>query len=292
LATVDKSDAVPRGESPAFSRLEAVENGSGPGGVGAHFELPFDAAIFDMDGVVTKTAAVNSVAWKRMFDEFLQVRAASHNEPFHEFTHARDYLGYVDGRPRDSGVAMFLKSRGIQLTFGTPEDLPDCETVCGLGNRKNAIFNEIIERDGVGLYSSTIVLIRELLQCGIKVGLATSSKNSAVVLNKTGTAQFFATVIDGIESAKLGLKGKPDADIFTTAAATLGVPSARAIVVEDAVSGVQAGARGGFALVVGVARENNAGELRANGADLVVPDLGDTSVAEICRLVRTKRAGS
>ena len=243
-----------------------------------------------MDGVITKTAAVHSMAWKRMFDDYLQIRAARHHEPFNEFAHAPDYLAYVDGRPRYDGVEAFLKSRGIRLPLGTPEDLPGRETVCGLGNRKNAIFNQIIEREGVGLFDSTIALIRELRQRRIKVGLATSSNNSAVILDKTGTTHFFATVVDGTAAAKLGLKGKPEPDIFATAAANLGVPSARAIVVEDAASGVQAGARGGFALVIGIARENNARELRDHGADVVVRDLAETSLEQIDRLVQAKRA--
>jgi beta-phosphoglucomutase family hydrolase len=250
----------------------------------------FDAAIFDMDGVITQTAAVHSLAWKRMFDEYLRARVGKYNEPFNEFTHAHDYLAYVDGRPRYKGVETFLKSRGITLPLGSSEDLPGTETICGLGNRKNAIFNQIIESEGVGLFDSTVALIEEMRQRGIKVGLATSSRNAAVVLNKTGTAHLFATVVDGLVSEKLGLKGKPEPDIFTTASANLGVPGARAIVVEDAVSGVQAGARGGFALVIGVARENNARELRDHGADVVVRDLAEISLQQINRLVLYKRA--
>jgi len=251
----------------------------------------FDAAIFDMDGVITRTAAVHSLAWKRMFDEYLAVRAASHHEPFTEFTHTYDYRTYVDGRPRYHGVAAFLKSRGIELPYGSPEDSPERETICGLGNRKNGHFHRIIESEGVGLYDSTIALIQELQQRGIRIGLATSSKNSVAILDKTHIAHLFSTAVDGVVSEKLGLKGKPEPDIFVTAARSLGVPCARAIVVEDAVSGVQAGARGGFGLVIGVARENNGAELRASGADLVVRDLAETSLEEISRLVRAKRAG-
>lgn len=243
-----------------------------------------------MDGVITQTAAVHSIAWKRMFDEYLRARAARHHEVFKEFTHAGDYLAHVDGRPRYKGVATFLKSRGIHLPLGTLQDHPGAETICGLGNRKNELFNAIIEREGVSLYDSTITLIRDLLAHGIKVGLATSSKNSAVILAKTGTAPLFATVVDGIVSERLGLRGKPEPDIFTTASRNLGVPCDRAIVVEDAVSGVQAGARGGFALTLGVARENNARELRENGADFVVQDLGELNADRISERVRAKRA--
>lgn len=266
---------------------------SAHGGVtGGRPQWDFDAAIFDMDGVITKTVVIHSMAWKGMFDEYLRTREAKDSQPFREFTHAGDYLAHVDGRPRYKGVEAFLKSRGIDLPVGSPEDRPGSETVCGLGNRKDAIFNELLERDGVHLYASTIALIEELLKQGIQVGLATSSRNSAVILHKTRTAHLFATVVDGLVSETLGLKGKPDPDIFTTASANLGVPFARAIVIEDAVSGVQAGARGGFGLVIGVARENNTRELRDNGADLVVRDLAETSVQEINRLVRAKRAGA
>lgn len=245
-----------------------------------------------MDGVLTQTATVHSIAWKRMFDEYLRLRETRDHEAFREFTHAGDYLAYVDGKPRYKGVDAFLKSRGITLPLGTPGDQPGAETVCGLGNRKNTLFNQILESDGVNLYDSTILLIRDLLARGIKVGLATSSRNSALILNRTGTAPLFGTVVDGIVSEKLGLKGKPEPDIFTTAAANLGASCQRSIVVEDAVSGVQAGAKGGFGLVIGIARENNVEELRHNGADLVVCDLGETTIEQIDGLVRAKRTGS
>lgn len=252
----------------------------------------FGAAIFDLDGVVTRTAAVHSLAWKRMFDEYLRARATERGEPFREFTHEHDYLAYVDGRPRYQGVATFLKSRGIALPFGSPDDAPEWETVCGLGNRKNAHFNRIVATEGVGLYDSTVALIGELRARGIAVGLATSSRNSAVILNRTGLASLFGTVVDGLVSEKLGLAGKPAPDIFIAAARGLGVDCAQAIVVEDAVAGVEAGAAGGFGLVIGLARENNEAALRTHGADLVVRDLAETSLEEISRLVRAKRAGT
>jgi beta-phosphoglucomutase family hydrolase len=288
----DQPASITNSSSQAPHDHQHDANSLGHGEADEHSQREFNAAIFDMDGVITKTAAVHSSSWKRMFDEYLHLRSDRHGEPFAEFTHAHDYRTYVDGRPRYQGVEAFLKSRGINLPVGSPEDMPGTETICGLGNRKNVLFNQILETEGVSLFDSTIALIEALLQRGIKVGLATSSKNSEVILKKTGTAHLFATVVDGIVSAKLGLKGKPEPDIFTTAAADLGVPSARAIVVEDAVSGVQAGAKGGFALVIGVARENNARELREHGADLVVTDLQETSIDEINRLVRAKRAGS
>lgn len=243
-----------------------------------------------MDGVVTDTAAVHSAAWKRMFDEYLRRRERRDGEPFREFTHGGDYRAYVDGRPRYQGVAAFLASRRITLPAGTPVDPADCETVCGLGNRKNELFNEIITTSGVRLYDSTLALIHALGAAGIQIGLATSSRNAALILDRTGTAPLFATVVDGVVSERLGLSGKPRPDIFTTAAANLGVPPARAVVLEDAVTGVQAAAAGGFALVIGVAREDNAQELQANGADMVVRDLADVSVEVIDRGVRHKGA--
>lgn len=251
----------------------------------------FDAVIFDMDGVITRTAAVHSRAWKEMFDDYLRRHAAREGGAFREFTHEGDYLRYVDGRPRYQGVEQFLLSRGIVLPHGAAGDASAAETICGLGNRKNELFNAILARDGAGLYDSTIALIAQLRAAGRAVGLATSSRNSALVLEKVGVASLFATVVDGLVSEKLGLKGKPAPDIFTTASANLGVLPARAVVVEDAVSGVQAGAQGGFALVVGVARENNHAELRRAGADVVFTDLAETSLPQLDRLVQVKREG-
>lgn len=250
--------------------------------------LNFDAVIFDMDGVITKTAVVHSLAWKNMFDEYLRLREKEHGEPFREFTHAQDYLAYVDGRPRYKGVEAFLKSRGINIPFGEPNDAPRKETVCGLGNRKNEFFNKVLEEDGVGVYDSTIKLIQELLARGVKVGVATSSKNCVGILATAGLTSLFETRVDGVVSAELGLNGKPEPDIFTTASDNLGVKYHRAIVVEDAVSGVQAGAKGNFGLIIGVAREDNAHELKSNGADFVVEDLSEVNVDELNRLVGLK----
>jgi len=195
----------------------------------------------------------------------------------------------VDGRPRYQGVERFLKSRGINIPFGDANDEPKKETACGLGNRKNEFFNKVLEEDGVGLYDSTIKLIKELLARGVKVGVATSSKNCDVILGKAGIADLFETQVDGVVSAKIGLKGKPEPDIFTTAADNLGVKYSRAIVVEDAVSGVQAGAKGNFGLVLGVAREDNAHELKSNGADVVVEDLSEITIEEMDKFLVEKQ---
>ncbi|GAB4311752.1 MAG: beta-phosphoglucomutase family hydrolase [Bacteroidales bacterium] len=243
--------------------------------------LNFKAVIFDLDGVITRTALVHSAAWKRMFDEFLDEWNKTHSGTQPAFDHERDYLPYVDGKPRYDGVASFLKSRGIDLPWGNPSDSPGEMTVCGLGNRKNEMFNKVLEQDGVELFETTVNLIRELKSSGIKVGVASSSKNCLPVLERAEIADLFETRVDGVVSAELGLSGKPAPDIFTTAAANLGVKPAEGVVVEDAVSGVMAGKEGNFGLVIGIAREENSSELLINGADIVVTDLGEISLKDI-----------
>ena len=235
----------------------------------------FDAVIFDLDGVITKTAIVHSVAWTRMFNDYLKFREKKYKEPFEEFTHEKDYLPFVDGKPRYKGVADFLKSRDIDIPFGEPSDDPEKETVCGLGNRKNNYFNDTLDKDGVEVYETSLTFIKELKAEGIKIGVASSSKNCKRVLDTLGLMSLFETRVDGIVSVSLGLKGKPEPDIFKTACDNLGVSYDRSVVVEDAVSGVQAGAAGGFGLTLGIAREGNVEELRKNGADIVVEDIGE-----------------
>jgi HAD superfamily hydrolase (TIGR01509 family) len=247
----------------------------------------FDAVIFDMDGVITDTASVHAAAWKQTFDSYLRGRGRAFCEPFREFTSA-DYLAYVDGRPRYKGVQAFLNSRGINLDYGTPGDPPGRDTICGLGNQKNSLFNRLLE-DGIKIFDSSIALVRNLRSHGIKVGLATSSRNGAAILSITRTTNLFDTVVDGIVSETLGLKGKPEPDIFTAASDNMRIPYGRAVVVEDAATGVRAGVAGGFALVIGIARSNNAGELYGQGADVVVEDLAETSVDQIDRWIQAKR---
>ena len=233
----------------------------------------FDSVIFDLDGVITKTALVHAHAWKEIFDEFLRKKARQDETSLVEFSYEKDYLTYVDGKPRYKGVESFLQSRNINLPFGSPEDPPEMETVCGLGNRKNIAFNAVLEREGVEVYPSTLALMEELKKAGIPMGVASSSKNCKKVLERIGLLKHFKTRVDGEVSAELGLKGKPEPDIFTVACDNLGVSYARSVVVEDAVSGVQAGRKGNFGLVIGIARENNSEELKMNGADIVVSDL-------------------
>jgi beta-phosphoglucomutase family hydrolase len=233
------------------------------------------AVIFDLDGVITKTALVHSQAWKEVFDGFLMDREKSGGEPFVPFSRDHDYLTYVDGKPRYDGVRSFLESRGIQLPFGDPEDDPEQETICGVGNRKNLAFNEILKRDGVEVYPSTVELIHKLRKEGIRVGVASSSKNCRNILEITDLSPLIETRVDGEVSAELGLKGKPEPDIFTTAADNLGVDYHECVVVEDAISGVEAGRKGNFGLVLGIAREENEEALYRAGADIVVKDIAE-----------------
>ncbi len=241
----------------------------------------FEAVIFDLDGVITRTALVHSHAWKKMFDDYMRQREKEFNEPFKEFTQKDDYLPYVDGKPRYEGVKSFLESRGIKIPFGDPSDGVEMETVCGLGNRKNITFNEVLIREGVSVYESTVQMIHDLKKAGIKVGVASSSKNCEAVLEAAGLMPLIETRVDGVVSAEMGLKGKPEPDIFTTAAANLGVKPHNAIVVEDATSGVAAGKAGNFGLVLGLAREENKNELLINGADIVLDDISETSLEEL-----------
>jgi beta-phosphoglucomutase family hydrolase len=239
------------------------------------YKYSFDAVIFDLDGVITKTALVHSSAWTRMFNDYLKFREKKYAEKHKEFSHEHDYLPFVDGKPRYKGVSDFLASRAIQIPFGAPADSADTETICGLGNRKNEYFNRILENEGVEVYDSTIKLIHELISHEIKIGVASSSANCRKVLERADILNLFQTRVDGEVSAKLGLKGKPEPDIFTTASDNLNVACKRAIVVEDAVSGVQAGRKGGFGFVLGIAREGNGDELLKNGAHKVVSDISE-----------------
>ncbi|NOY50496.1 MAG: beta-phosphoglucomutase family hydrolase [Chlorobi bacterium] len=239
-----------------------------------------DAIIFDLDGVITKTAEVHSRAWKKMFDEFLSQKAGIKGRDFREFT-PQDYLTYVDGKPRYDGVKSFLDSRKIELAFGTPEDSTDKETVCGLGNRKNQAFNDVLKAEGVEVFPSTVALMERLHKEGIKVGVASSSKNCEAVLKAAKLSHLVETRVDGVVSAEMGLNGKPAPDIFTTAAKNLGADISRSVVVEDASSGVAAGKNGNFGLVLGLARENNHQALLINGADIVVDDIAEFDFGQI-----------
>ena len=237
-----------------------------------------DAVIFDLDGVVTQTAKVHAAAWKALFDPYLEKRRAREGRSYEPFDLRTDYREYVDGKPRYDGVRSFLEARGISLPEGTPDDPPDKETICSLGNRKNEIFLQEIERRGVEVYDSTIVLIHALRDRGIKTAVISASKNCGPVLEAAGIGQLFDAKVDGIDSARLGLQGKPAPDIFLEAARRLSVDPGRAMVIEDALAGVEAGRRSGLAHVVGVDRSDQAEMLHARGADIVVKDLAQIAI--------------
>jgi len=235
----------------------------------------FDAVLFDLDGVLTDTAKIHAACWKKMFDEFLQKRAAHTEQPFRPFDSAYDYQHYVDGKLRLDGVRSFLTSRGIHLPEGDASDPVDRETVHGLGNRKNALVQEILTLKGVDVYAGSIDFVRRIRRAGLRTAIVSASRNCPAVLAAAGIVDLFDVRIDGEVAARLHLAGKPAPDTFLAAARRLGVEPARAVIVEDAVSGVQAGRAGQFGLVVGVARKDDANALRDNGADIVVADLSE-----------------
>lgn len=234
----------------------------------------FDAVLFDLDGVITSTAEQHYSAWKEMFDDFLRQRAegsAEHFEPFDR----DDYNRYVDGVPRYDGVRNFLSAREIELEEGELADPRAAETVHGLGNRKNELVNELIREQGVELYEGSIKLLHRLRERGVKTAVVTSSRNCSTVLEAVGIVDLFDAQVDGEVAADLGLPGKPAPDTFLAAAERLSVSPDRAVVIEDALSGVEAGRSGAFGLVVGVDRVGQADALRDHGADVVVSDLAE-----------------
>ena len=239
----------------------------------------FDAVIFDLDGVVTHTASVHAQSWKAIFDQYLEKWAAEAGERFVPFDIERDYAQYVDGKPRYDGVRSFLASRGIELPEGEPSDPPDRETVCGLGNLKNELYNQNLE-SGVEVFEDTVSQIRRWRTLGLKTAIVSSSKNCAPVLRAAGLTDLFDVRVDGVVSAELGLVGKPAPDIFLKAAELLDVEPVRSVVFEDAVSGVQAGRAGGFGWVIGVDRVGAREALLENGADDVVTDLRQVSTED------------
>jgi len=235
----------------------------------------FDAVLFDLDGVITDTAAVHARAWKTMFDTYLRQRSKATGAAFEPFTIDGDYRTYVDGKPRYDGVRSFLLSRGIDLPEGTRADPADAETVCGLGNRKNELVNRLLDDEGVVVYEGSVRLLHQLRGDGVRLGVVSSSRNCVAVLTTAGLLDMFEARVDGVVAAERGLPGKPAPDTFLSAARDLGASPERAVVVEDAISGVQAGRAGGFGLVIGVDRDGDPDALRRHGADVVVADLGD-----------------
>lgn len=238
----------------------------------------FQSVVFDLDGVVTNTARIHARAWKKTFDQYLKLREKRNQEIFREFTYQTDYVNFVNGKPRYQGVKNFLESRNIHLPFGNPSDSSDQETICGIGNQKNSIFNALLQEEGAEVYDSTITFIQNLRKNGIKIGIASSSKNCLPILRSVCLEHLFDTIVDGFVSARLGLKRKPKADIFVIAVKNLETLPENSVIVEDTSSGVEAGRNGGFGLVLGVARQGNRLELAKQGADLIIPDLSEINI--------------
>lgn len=227
----------------------------------------YDAVLFDLDGVITPTAEVHMRAWDQMFNAFLEQRGGQ--APYTD----DDYFEHVDGKPRYEGVRDFLASRDIELPEGGPDDDPDAETVGGLGNRKNVVFEQILQRDGVEAYPGSVRLVEQLQAAGTPMAIVSGSRNTPAVLRAADMIEHFGIIVDGNVAADRQLAGKPAPDTFLFAAQQLETEAARAVVVEDAVSGVAAGRAGRFGLVVGVDRGVGAQRLADHGADVVVDDL-------------------
>lgn len=228
--------------------------------------------LFDLDGVLTDTAAVHTVAWKSMFDAYLQERDGSAFVPFDP---GSDYTRYVDGKPRADGVRSFLQSRGIALPDGDRDDGPDRETVHGLGARKNELVLALIDRDGVEVFAPSVRYLEAVRAAGLRTAVVSSSANTGQVLEVTGLAPLLDLRMDALVAREQRLAGKPAPDTFLAAAAGLGGGPHDAAVFEDALAGVQAGVAGGFAYVVGVDRAGQAEALRDAGAHRVVRELDE-----------------
>jgi beta-phosphoglucomutase family hydrolase len=242
------------------------------------FPGEYGAWLFDLDGVITDTASVHAAAWKRTFDGYLKEVSEHERRRFRPFEIDPDYYRYVDGKPRYAGVNSFLRSRGITVDWGNSNDPPGRETVCGLGNRKNELFNEVLRLRGVEVFESSVALVRELRTGGRRVAVVTSSKNCDAVLEVAGIQNLFDARVDGNVAAEKKLAGKPAPETYQEAARMLGTLPEQAVVIEDSISGVQAGRMGGFGLVIGVARGGDPEVLRQNGADVVVRDLAELSL--------------
>ncbi|MBN1271652.1 MAG: trehalose-phosphatase [Candidatus Aminicenantes bacterium] len=237
----------------------------------------FDAVLFDLDGVITQTAVVHASVWKKMFDGYLKDKMGKDFLPFDE---NEDYNRYVDGKPRYKGVESFLQSRGIKIPWGKPEDDPGRETVCGLGNAKNKMFREYLKKHKVKVFPNVENLLQTLKKYGYKKAIISSSKNSREVLKSAGIDGFFDVKVDGVDAARLNLKGKPNPDIFLEASARCGVKPGRAVIFEDAQAGVEAGRRGNFGGVIGVDRKGQPEELIKHGAGCLIDHLSRVEIVK------------
>ncbi len=241
---------------------------------------PFDAVLFDLDGVVTDTATVHEAAWRELFESVLKDQRVPARASRRPFTRS-DYLTFVDGKPREDGANAFLASRGITLATGTASDAAGDWTVHGLAKLKDRIFLGRLDRAGVDTFPGTVKFIERLHSARIAVVLVTSSRNAAAVLAAAGLSASFDLVVDGVIAGELGLPGKPDPALFLEGVRRLGIPPARAAVVEDAVAGVEAARRGGFGLVVGIDRADRRAALEAAGADIVLTDVSQLDLGRV-----------
>jgi beta-phosphoglucomutase family hydrolase len=232
----------------------------------------FDAVLFDLDGVLTSTAAIHAESWKQMFDDYLR---SVEGERFRPFDIDSDYKKFVDGKPRYEGVKSFLASRGMHLPMGEPSEPPSSGTICGLGNRKDVLVKQAIDAGRVQSFEGSVRWVQQLQEAGFRLAVVSSSRNCGPVLRAARIDGLFEVRVDGETLIELNLPGKPAPDSFLKAAELLGVSAARSVVVEDALSGVQAGRAGNFGLVIGVDREGHGAELLRHGADVVVSDLGE-----------------
>lgn len=235
------------------------------------------ALLFDLDGVLTSTAVIHSQAWKQAFDTFLSAYDEAPADQRRPFTQD-DYLKFVDGRSRNDGITVFLQSRGITVPNGNADDTSSAQTVSGIGNTKNALFLDLLDKDGAQAYTDAVTYLTEAQKLPLDIAVVTSSKNGEQILDATGLSQFMTVRIDGNVIAERGLTGKPAPDSFLAGAEALGASPGKAVVFEDAVSGVEAGHAGRFGFVVGVDRSGgntHRGELQRAGADVVVNALTD-----------------
>lgn len=237
----------------------------------AHDALPdltaYDAVLFDLDGVLTPTAEVHMHAWQTMFEELFAAWGIT--PPYTE----RDYFDHLDGKKRYDGVASLLRSRDVEVPWGTPSDPVTADTVCGIGNRKNAVFERVLRAEGIAPYPGSLLLLDVLATAGTPVAVVSSSKNAEEVLAAAGIRDRFPVVMDGVIAERDHLASKPAPDVFVEAARMLDVEPSRSVAVEDAISGVQSAAAGGFGLVVGVDRGAGEADLLEAGAHVVVKDL-------------------
>jgi len=234
----------------------------------------FDAAIFDLDGVLTDTAGIHAVAWKSVFDRFLQRWAQERGLPFQPFDIETDYLNYVDGRPRYDGIRNFLAARGITLPEGSEHDPEGAHTVHALGERKTQLFRQELQK-GVASAAGAEALLNRLRELGIRTAVGSSSKNTSAILRAAGLDHHLDVCVDGLDAETLRLPGKPDPALYLEAARRLGVEPSLAILFEDALAGVEAGKRGGFKCVVGIDHGQQSTALSRHGADVVIKSLRD-----------------